>query len=95
MSDLVIQATHMSRKNCIRHYTTVQSEGFHGTVREAGSFLVSETRASYGLQGFRQTLGICYLKLLTKKTRLIPLLLEDVVNLSSLESVSFFFLFLF
>lgn len=75
----------MSRKNCIRHYTMVQSEGFHGTVREAGSFLVSEARASYGIQDFRRTLGICYLKLLTKKARLIPLLLEDVVNLSSLE----------
>lgn len=85
----------MSRKNCIRHYTMVQSEGFHGTVREAGSFLVSEARASYGIQDFRRTLGICYLKLLTKKARLIPLLLEDVVNLSSLEWVSFFFLFSF
>lgn len=84
MLDLIIQATHMSRKNCIRHYTMVQSEGFHGTIREAVSFLVSEIRASYGIWGFRPTLGIYYLKLLTK-VRLIPLLLEDVVNISSLE----------
>ena len=85
MLDLVIQATHICRKNCIRHYTMVQSEGFHGTVREAVSFLVSDIRASYGIRGFRPTLGICYLKLLTNKVRLIPLLLEDFVNLSSLE----------